>query len=103
MNMKYGRLFRGDVEYAPDSLEEKDGTIVSNPSAATYLAAGWKRVVDEPPAPVPGCTVCPSGWDEGEDAITRVYKQVPGGPTPAKPRVFSKLKLVAALKNYRRS
>ena len=70
MNMKYGRLFRGDVEYAPDSLEEKDGTVVSNPSAATYLAAGWKRVVDEPPAPVPGCTVCPSGWDEGEDAIT---------------------------------
>ena len=98
MNMKYGRLFRGDVEYAPDSLEEKDGTVVSNPSAATYLAAGWKRIVDEPPAPEPGCTVCPSGWDEGEDAITRVYKQVPGGPTPAKPRVFSKLKLVAALK-----
>ena len=98
MNMKYGRLFRGDVEYAPDSLEEKDGTVVSNPSAATSLAAGWKRIVDEPPAPEPGCTVCPSGWDEGADAITRVYKQVPGEPTPAKGRVFSKLKLVAALK-----
>lgn len=98
MNMKYGRLFRGDVEYAPDSLEEKDGTVVSNPSAATYLAAGWKRIVDEPPAPEPGCTVCPSGWDEDADAITRVYKQVPGEPTPAKERVFSKLKLVAALK-----
>ena len=34
MNMKYGRLFRGDVEYAPDSLEEKDGTVVSNFSRA---------------------------------------------------------------------
>ena len=71
MNMKYGRLFRGDVEYAPDSLEEKDGTVVSNPSAATYLAAGWKRIVDEPPAQEPGCTVCPRGRDEGAGAITK--------------------------------
>ena len=98
MNMKYGRLFRGDVEYAPDSLEEKDGTVVSNTSAATYLAAGWKRVVDEPPAPEAGCTVEVSGWNETADSIVRVYKQVPSGTPETKARVFSKLKLVAALK-----
>ena len=98
MNMKYGRLFRGDVEYAPDSLEEKDGTVVSNPSAATYLAAGWKRIVDEPPAPEAGCTVEVSGWNETADSIVRVYKQVPSGTPETKARVFSKLKLVAALK-----
>ena len=98
MNRNYGRMFRGEVEYAPDRLEEKDGTVVSNPSAATYLAAGWKRIVDEPPKPEAGCTVRPSGWEEGAEAITRIYKQVPDETPPAKPRVFSKLKLVAALK-----
>ena len=98
MNMKYGRLFRGDVEYAPDSLEEKDGTVVSNPSAATYLAAGWKKVVDVRPTTEPGCRVEVSGWNESEDTLTCVYKVVPGEAPVSGPRVFSKLKLVAALK-----
>ena len=98
MNRNYGRLVRGEMEYAPDALEKSDGSVVANPSEATYLASGWKKVADAPPAAEAGCTVCPSGWDEGEDAITRVYKQVPVEPTPAKARVFSKLKLVAALK-----
>ena len=40
----------------------------------------------------------PSGCDECETEIVRIYKQVPEEPTPAKARVFSKLKLVAALK-----
>ena len=39
-----------------------------------------------------------SGWDETADSIVRVYKQVPDEPQPTKARVFSKLKLVAALK-----
>ena len=54
--------------------------------------------MDNPPSPDEGCTVQPSGWDEGETEITRTYKQVPDSPVPEKPRVFSKLKLVAALK-----
>ena len=98
MNMNYGKLVGGEVEYAPAKITLDDGTVVSNPSAATYLAAGWKRIVDERPAPEDGCTVEVSGWDETADSIVRIYKQVPDEPTPGKPRVFSKLKLVAALK-----
>ncbi|MBQ6139926.1 MAG: hypothetical protein IJI54_01480 [Kiritimatiellae bacterium] len=98
MNMNYGKLVGGEVEYAPAKITLDDGTVISNPSAATYLAAGWKRIVDERPAPEDGCTVEVSGWDERADSIVRIYKQVPDEPTPGKPRVFSKLKLVAALK-----
>ena len=97
MNRNYGKLAGGEVEYAPDKIT-RDGEVISNPSAETYLAAGWKRVVDEPPAPEDGCTVQPSGWNEDETTLTRTYKQVPAEPTPEKPRVFSKLKLVTALK-----
>ena len=97
MNRNYGKLNGAEVEYAPDNIT-KDGEVISNPSAATYLAAGWKRIIDNPPAAEDGCTVLPSGWDEGEDAITRTYKQVPDEKPPEKARVFSKLKLVSALK-----
>ena len=98
MNRNYGKLVAGEVEYAPAKITKDDGTIISNPSAETYLAAGWKRIVDEPPAAEPGHTVEVSGWDETADSIVRIYKQVPDEPTPGKARVFSKLKLVAALK-----
>ena len=98
MNMNYGKLVGGEVEYAPAKITLDDGTVVSNPSAETYLAAGWKRIVDEPPKAEDGCTVEVSGWEETADSIVRIYKQVPDEPLPTKARVFSKLKLVAALK-----
>ena len=98
MNRNYGKLVGCEVEYAPAKITKDDGTVVSNPSAETYLDNGWKRIVDEPPAADAGCTVEVSGWDETMECITRVYKQVPVERSPGKPRVFSKLKLVAALK-----
>ena len=98
MNRNYGKLVGCEVEYAPAKITKDDGTVVSNPSPETYLAEGWKRVVDEPPAQEAGCTVEVSGWDETPDSIVRVYKQVPAPAPETKPRVFSKLKLVAALK-----
>ena len=98
MNKNYGKLVAGEVEYAPAKITKDDGTVISNPSAETYLAAGWKHIVDEPPAAEPGHSVQVSGWDETDDAITRIYKQVPDEVTPDKARVFSKLKLIAALK-----
>jgi hypothetical protein len=98
MNRNYGKLAGSEVEYAPAKITKDDGTVVSNPSAETYLAEGWKRIVDEPPAPDAGCTVEVSGWDETADSIVRIYKQVPSAAPATKPRVFSKLKLVAALK-----
>ena len=98
MNRNYGKPVGGEVEYAPAKITLDDGTVVSNPSAETYLAAGWKRIVDEPPKAEDGCTVEVSGWEETADSIVRIYKQVPDEPLPNKARVFSKLKLVAALK-----
>ena len=118
MNTDYGKLADGKVVYAPNAIETEGGVKV-NPSEESYLAAGWKRVVDEPPEPQEGCTVEPSGWTETAAALTRTYKQVPrtdapdaggegggagGGrdadmsPSTAGRRVFSKLKLVIALK-----
>ena len=111
MNTKYGKLVDGQIVYAPNTLDTEDGKKM-NPSEASYLAAGWKKVVDEPPAPEDGCTVEVSGWTEGADTLTKVYKQVampapqgggqggdtPPASTPVGKRTFSKLKLVAALK-----
>ena len=123
MNTKFGKLTNGQIEYAPNSLGTGAG-VKMNPTEASYLAAGWKKVEDVPPAPDEGCTVEPSGWTETDTALTRVYKQIsmpapdtppgdgggdnpsggPGGgdtppaPPPVGKRIFSKLKLVAALK-----
>ena len=127
MNTKYGKLTNGQIEYAPDTLT-LDGALKVNPSEASYLAAGWKKVVDNPPTPEEGKDVKVSAWTETADTLTCVYKQVPhtqqevpggsagsggnegggssaggtssGGGTTAEPghRRFSQLKLVAALK-----
>ena len=116
MNTNYGKLVDGQIVYAPPTLDTEDGKKM-NPTEASYLAAGWKRVTDEPPAPEEGCTVEPSTWTETDTTLVRVYKQVPmpapqsqdgagGGrdsdmpsaPAPVGKRIFSKLKLVAALK-----
>ena len=97
MNTKYGRLVGGRIEYAPNALETADG-VKMNPSEASYLAAGWKKVVDVKPTAEAGHRVEVSGWREDADTLTCVYKVVPGVAPAAGPRVFSKLKLVAALK-----
>ena len=117
MNTKYGKLVDGRLVYAPVSLDTGDG-VKMNPSEASYLAAGWKKVVDVKPAPEAGKVARISGWTEDGTTLTCVYKMVAeapapqdggtggganaGGPSaeppPAGKRVFSKLKLVAALK-----
>ena len=114
METKYGKMVEGEIVYAPASLDTENGKLM-NPSAASYLAAGWKKVLEEPPDPEEGMTVDVSGWTETETTLVRTYKQIPippqpeaegggqGGDTPPAPapvgkRIFSKLKLVAALK-----
>ena len=94
MNTKYGRLVNGRIEYAPNALETADG-VKMNPSEASYLAAGWKKVVDVRPTAEAGCRVEVSGWRESEDTLTCVYKVVADATPTAGFRVFSKLKLVA--------
>ena len=110
MNVKYAKLADGKAVYAPNALETEEGVVV-NPTDETYLAHGWKRVVDEPPAPEEGKAVVESGWEEGETTLTRTYKQVPAPvpppepqpepqptPQPGGPRRFSKFRVVVALK-----
>jgi len=106
MNTKYGKLEDGRIEYAPSVLTA-DGEIKVNPSETSYLAAGWKKVVDNPPTPEEGMDVMPTSWTEDETTVTRLYKQVPhvvqevvSTTDVAEPghRTFSKLKLVTALK-----
>ena len=40
MNKNYGKLADGEDEYAPAKITTDDGSVISNPSAETYLAAG---------------------------------------------------------------
>ena len=121
MNTEYGKLVDGQIVYAPKTLGSGD-EVKMNPSEESYLAEGWKKVVENPPQANDGCTVEPSGWTETGTTLNRTYKQVPkpaapeaegggqggagGGrdsdmpsaPAPVGKRIFSKLKLVAALK-----
>ncbi len=108
MNTNYGRLVDGRIEYAPKTLSDESGIKV-NPSEASYLAAGWKKVKDERPEPEERMDVMLSSWTETDDTLTAVYKYVPhvapavpdgdsASPAEKGKRVFSKLKLVAALK-----
>jgi len=97
MNTKYGKLVDGKLVHAPAALETEDGIKV-NPSKASYLAAGWKKIINNPPAVDAGSHLEISGWKETADSLTCVYKAVAGSAPAVGPRVFSKLKTVIALK-----
>lgn len=96
MNRKYAKLTEsGALQYAPNAVRTKTATVL-NPSAATYKAAGWLPVVNKPPTGVPeGKHAEPRGWKTTDGAIRRIYEIVDDPPPP--PRIFSKLKVVAAL------
>ena len=96
MNKLYGKIVSNKLEYAPTSVETESGVVV-NPTEATYLAAGYKKISDNPPAAEEGCHVEVTGYTETADTITVVYKQVHGSEDKGT-RVFSKLKLVTELK-----
>ena len=67
-------------------------------AAADYLAQGWKRVIDEKPAPsADGKVVVATGWTESETAITRTYEEQDAPPEVKLPRKFSKLKIYGAI------
>ena len=98
MNLKYGKIVGGEIVYAPSALSV-EGTLKVNPSEASYLAAGWKKVKDEPPEAEEGRHVEPTGWTETEAEVVRVYEQREGArEAAAGPRTFSKLKMLVALK-----
>ncbi|MGN0846835.1 MAG: hypothetical protein ACI4RA_05565 [Kiritimatiellia bacterium] len=95
MNRDFGKLADGRITYAPRVVMTEAG-LATRPTAADYLAAGYKRIIDTPPPVEAGGFSRPSGWLEAADTITRRYETV-AAPPPA-PRVFSKLKCHLALK-----
>ena len=87
----------GQPIYAPRYAIVVNGRTVYNPTDKHYRLAGYQSVVETPPSDstAEGYHYEPRGWEERDGAILRVYEQV-ANPPPA-PRVFSKLKCVAAL------
>lgn len=98
MNKQYAKLTGGKIEYAPASLDVEGGGIKLNPTEESYLAHGWKKVIDEKPKPLEGFSAVVSSWKEEGDNIVAVYKMVATALLPKPPRVFSKYKLLVALK-----
>jgi hypothetical protein len=100
----FGRLDGNRITAAPTRLTVTlaDGSSVirgeSRLAASDYLAQGWKRVIDEAPAPsATNRYVYATGWKETDTEITRQYAEA-DIPEPVKlPRKFSKLKIYGAI------
>jgi hypothetical protein len=100
----FGRLDGNRITAAPTRLTVTlaDGSSVirgeSRLAASDYLAQGWKRVIDEAPAPsATNRYVYATGWKETDTEITRQYAEA-DIPAPIKlPRKFSKLKIYGAI------
>ena len=98
--MRYGKINGGRIVYAPRVVRMKDGAVVVNPKATQYAAAvdgPWLPVVDERPTTDEDHIAVPTGWEERDGAVRRLYEIRERPPRP--PRTFSKLKVVAALTN----
>ena len=93
---RYGKLTEGRLENAPKVMRVGK-TLVVNPSAADYAAAGYLPVIDAPPTTPAreGYHYEAGAYELVDGKYVRQYAEV-ADPPPA-PRVFSKLKCVAAL------
>ena len=69
MNRKFGRLVNGQIEYAPKTLDGADGVKKMNPTEASYLAEGWKRVVDVKPPTEVNRYPAFSSWNEDDEML----------------------------------
>lgn len=87
----------GNPVYAPKDAIVLNGRTIYGPKDKHYEAAGFKSVSEAAPSePAPeGHHYEARGYAEDESRIWRVYETVANPPAP--PRVFSKLKCVAAL------
>lgn len=96
--MRYGTLDEhGRPVYFTGTIYV-DGKPVSNPTREMYLANGQKPFVDaKPPAAKSGTHYVRDGWVEQKTAIVPKWRLV-ADPQP-RPRTFSKLRIVSALKD----
>lgn len=70
---KYGKIVKGVIQYAPKFFDTHDGVML-NPSEESYLARGWKKIVDIRPPALEGHYAEAIGWTEGNTVIDRVYE-----------------------------
>ena len=72
----YGKLIDGNLDVAPKKLPG-EGTVVYNPPAEMYLAAGYKPVTYTPePGDPPAGYAYEPGWEETEDEIVQTWTLV---------------------------
>ena len=97
MNQNFGRVVDHEIRYAKDTLVLADGTVVSRPTEAQYLAANQYRVIDVPPVAPEGFEAVHDDWveDAASKTATRLYRVK---PVPAPVVRYSKLKLITAAK-----
>ena len=91
--MNYGTLI-DNLHPAPRAVRI-GGAVVCNPKNAQYEAAGYKRVVDNPPATDAAHYAVPVGWVEHGGEIVRQYEVREYPPPP--PRRWTRLAIKTAL------
>lgn len=72
----YAKLIDGALQIAPKKLPG-DGTIVYNPPAEMYLAAGYKPVTFTDAPEAPEGYYYESGWEETAEAIVQTWTLTP--------------------------
>lgn len=92
--MRYGTLIDNQLHPAPRAIRIS-GSVVCNPTDAQYEAAGYKRVVDEPPTVDAAHYAVPVGWAEAGGEIVRQYDVREYPPPP--PRRWTRLAIKTAL------
>jgi hypothetical protein len=90
----YGTLIDNQLHPAPRAIRI-GCCVVCNPTPAQYEAAGYKRVVDNPPQTHAAHYAVPTGWVEQGGEIVRQY-EVRAYP-PAPPRRWTRLSIKTAL------
>ena len=72
-NRNFGKLIDGVITYAPTEIRIGN-TYHPAPTDEQYLAAGWKRISDHMPPSRDGGYWEPTGWEEGDTIIERIYE-----------------------------
>lgn len=96
-NHNYARTTATGITFAPSAWVDERGYHAS-PTAADYLAAGWKHYVDIPAPSEPppeGYHYERVGYDETDDTIAVRWRTVANPPPP--PRRWSRLTIKTAL------
>ena len=77
MNLHYAKFVNGQLTYAPSAITTPRGDLIVNPKRLSYLQAGYKQLIDEPPVAPRGKSAALSRYEETADTITAIYKLVP--------------------------